>query len=65
MEDVVKALHLFPLCLDTLPAFENRFSSVEIDMINIVKAARLTGTFPKSLKSAVVKPRLKKQATQY
>ena len=62
LEDVVKHFNLIHLLFwhPTKQLFQNVFSRLEMDVLEIVSGSLLLGIFPKSLKNAVVKPLLKK-----
>ncbi len=62
LEEIV--LHLKPstCSLDSLPKsfFKSVLNCLEVDLLEVVNASLLSGTFPNSLKTAVVQPLLKK-----
>ena len=51
-------------CLDTLPTnlFKNVFNCLAIDILQIDNNSLQSGHFPKALKTAVIKPLLKKRS---
>ena len=51
-------------CLDSLPTnlFKNVFDCLAIDILQIVNNSLQSGNFPKALKTAVIKPLLKKRS---
>ncbi len=62
LEEIVQHLNRQP-ALDTLPTtfFKSVLNCLEADLLEVVNASLLSGTFPNSLKTAVVKPLLKKR----
>ncbi len=62
LEEIVQHLKSSTCYLDTLPTsfFKSVFNCLEADLLEVVNTSLLYGTFPKSLKTAVVKPLLKK-----
>jgi hypothetical protein len=62
LEKTVQNLSPSTCVLDTLPTnfFKTVFHLIAADVLQIVNVSLLSGTFPKSLKTAVVKPLLKK-----
>ncbi|XP_062379523.1 uncharacterized protein LOC134068036 [Sardina pilchardus] len=62
LEKTVQILSSSTCVLDTLPTnfFKTVFHLIASDVLHIVNTSLLSGTFPKSLKTAVVKPLLKK-----
>ena len=64
LEETVRGLKSSSCCLDILPTsfFKNVYNSHSSDLLLIVNSSLLTGTFPESLKTAVVKPLLKKRS---
>lgn len=61
---LTETVHLRPTtcCLDTLPAtfLKNVFTSLAPDILQIVNSSLQSGVFPSALKTAVVRPLLKK-----
>ena len=51
-------------CLDTLPTsfFKSVYNCLSADLLEIVNSSLLSGIFPESLKTAVIKPLLKKRS---
>ena len=51
-------------CLDTIPTnlFKNVFDCLAVDILQIVNNSLQSGNFPKALKTAVIKPLLKKRS---
>ncbi len=62
MEETVQHLKTSTCALDALPTsfFKSVFHSLEADLLEVVNASLRSGSFPNSLKTAVVKPLLKK-----
>ncbi len=62
LEEIVQHLKSSTCYLDTLLTsfFKSVLNSLEADLLEVVNASLLSGTFPNSLKTAVVKPLLKK-----
>uniref|UniRef100_A0A673IYN1 Reverse transcriptase domain-containing protein n=1 Tax=Sinocyclocheilus rhinocerous TaxID=307959 RepID=A0A673IYN1_9TELE len=62
LEEIVQHLKSSTCYLDTLPTyfFKRVLNCLEADLLEVVNASLLSGTFPDSLKTAVVKPLLKK-----
>ena len=62
LEETVQHLKTSTCALDTLPTsfFKSVLNSLEADLLEVVNASLLSGSFPNSLKTAVVKPLLKK-----
>ena len=62
LEETVQSLKSSTCCLDTLPTsfLKNVHKCLAPDLLQIVNTSLLTGIFPRSLKTAVVKPLLKK-----
>ncbi|KAI2657348.1 RNA-directed DNA polymerase from mobile element jockey [Labeo rohita] len=62
LEEIVQHLKSSTCNLDTLPTsfFKSVFNCLEADLLEVVNTSLLSGTFPNSLKTAVVKPLLKK-----
>ncbi len=62
LEEIVQHLKSSTCYLDTLPTsfFKSVLNCLEADLLEVVNASHLSGTFPNSLKTAVVKPLLKK-----
>ncbi len=63
LEEIVQHLKSSTCYLDTLPTsfFKSVLNSLEVDLLEVVNTSLLSGTFPNSLKTAVVKPLLKKR----
>uniref|UniRef100_A0A672KIL5 Reverse transcriptase domain-containing protein n=1 Tax=Sinocyclocheilus grahami TaxID=75366 RepID=A0A672KIL5_SINGR len=63
LEEIVQHLKSSTCYLDTLPTyfFKRVLNCLEADLLEVVNASLLSGTFPNSLKTAVVKPLLKKR----
>ncbi len=63
MEEIVQHLKSSTCYLDTLPTsfFKSVLNCLEADLLEVVNTSLLSGTFPNSLKTAVVKPLLKKR----
>ncbi len=61
LEEIVQNLKSSTCYLDTLPTSFSKsvFNCLEADLLEVVNASLLSGTFPNSLKTAVVKPLLK------
>uniref|UniRef100_A0A3B1K2F9 Reverse transcriptase domain-containing protein n=1 Tax=Astyanax mexicanus TaxID=7994 RepID=A0A3B1K2F9_ASTMX len=61
--DTVSHLKSSTCSLDTLPTkfLKNVFNSISADILQIVNTSLMSGDFPNSLKTAVVKPLLKKK----
>ena len=64
LEEIVKNLNSSTCCLDTLPTnfFKTVYSALETDLLEIINTSLLSGIFPRSLKTAIVKPLLKKRS---
>ncbi|XP_073804016.1 uncharacterized protein isoform X1 [Danio rerio] len=62
LEEIVQVMKTSTCSLDTLPTsfFKTVFTCLEMDLLKVVNASLLSGIFPTSLKTAVVKPLLKK-----
>ncbi len=62
LEEIVQHLKSSTCYLDTLPTsfFKSVLNCLEADLLEVVNTSLLSGTFPNSLKTAVVKPLLKK-----
>ncbi|KAL0148410.1 hypothetical protein M9458_056310 [Cirrhinus mrigala] len=62
LKEIVQHLKSSTCNLDTLPTsfFKSVFNCLEADLLEVVNTSLLSGTFPNSLKTAVVKPLLKK-----
>ncbi len=62
LEETVQHLKSSTCYLDTLPTsfFKGVLNCLEADLLEVVNTSLLSGTFPNSLKTAVVKPLLKK-----
>ncbi len=62
LEEIVQHLKSSTWPLDILPTsfFKSVLNCLEADFLEVVNASLLSGTFPNSLKTAVVKPLLKK-----
>ncbi len=62
-EEIVQHLKSSTCYLDTLPTsfFKSVLNCLEADLLEVVNTSLLSGTFPNSLKTAVVKPLLKKR----
>ncbi len=62
LEEIVQHLKSSTCYLDTLPTsfFKSVLNCLEADLLEVVNTSLLSGTFPNSLKTAVVKPVLKK-----
>ncbi len=62
LEEKVQHIKSSTCYLDTLPTsfFKSVVNCLEADLLVVVNTSLLSGTFPKSLKTAVVKPLLKK-----
>uniref|UniRef100_A0A8C2F867 Reverse transcriptase domain-containing protein n=1 Tax=Cyprinus carpio TaxID=7962 RepID=A0A8C2F867_CYPCA len=62
LEEIVQHLKSSTCYLDTLPTcfFKSVLNCLEADLLEVVNASLLSGTFPNSMKTAVVKPLLKK-----
>ncbi len=62
LEEIVQHLKSSTCYLDTLPKFffKSVLNCLEADILEVVNTSLLSGTFPYSLKTAVVKPLLKK-----
>ncbi len=62
MEEIVLHLKLSTCSLDTLPTHFSKsvLNCLEADLLEEANASLLSGTFPNFLKTAVVKPLLKK-----
>ncbi len=63
LEEIVLHLKSSTCSLDTLLTsfFKSLINCLEADLLEVVNASLLSGTFPNSLKTAVVKPLLKKR----
>ncbi len=63
LEEIVQHLKSSTCYLDTLPTsfFKSVLNHLEADLLEVVNTSLLSGTFPNSLKTAVVKPLLKKR----
>ncbi len=63
LEEIVQHLKSSTCYLDTLPTsfFKSVLNCLEADPLEVVNTSLLSGTFPNSLKTAVVKPLLKKR----
>ncbi len=63
LEEIVQHLKSSTCYLNTLPTsfFKSVLNSLEVDLLEVVNTSLLSGTFPNSLKTAVVKPLLKKR----
>ncbi len=63
LEEIVQHLKSSTCYLDTLPTsfFKSVLNCLEADILEVVNTSLLSGTFPNSLKTAVVKPLLKKR----
>ncbi len=63
LEEIVQHLKSSTCFLDTLPTsfFKSVLNCLEADLLEVVNTSLLSGTFPNSLKTAVVKPLLKKR----
>ncbi len=63
LEEIVQHLKSSTCYLDTLPTsfFKSVLNCLEVDLLEVVNTSLLSGTFPNSLKTAVVKPLLKKR----
>ncbi|KAL0148215.1 hypothetical protein M9458_056447 [Cirrhinus mrigala] len=62
LKEIVQHLKSSTCNLDTLPTsfFKSVFNCLEADLLEVVNTSLLSGTFPNSLETAVVKPLLKK-----
>uniref|UniRef100_A0A3P9BKS9 Reverse transcriptase domain-containing protein n=3 Tax=Maylandia zebra TaxID=106582 RepID=A0A3P9BKS9_9CICH len=62
LEDILGQLNSSSCCLDVLPTsfFKKVSKTLESDLLQIVNFSLLSGVFPESLKTAVIKPILKK-----
>ncbi len=62
LDEIVQHLKSSTCYLDSLPTyfFKSVLNCLEADLLEVVNASLLSGTFPNSLKTAVVKPLLKK-----
>ncbi len=62
LEEIVQHLKSSTCYLDTLPTsfLKSVLNCLEADLLEVVNTSLLSGTFPNSLKTAVVKPLLKK-----
>ncbi len=62
LEEIILHLKSSTCSLDTLLTsfFKSVLNCLEADLLEVVNASLLSGTFPNSLKTAVVKPHLKK-----
>ncbi len=63
LEEIVLHLKSSTCYLDTLPTsfFKSVLNCLEADLLEVVNTSLLSGTFPNFLKTAVVKPLLKKR----
>ena len=63
LEETIRGLKSSSCCLDTLPTdfFKSVYNCLSSNLLQIVNCSLLTGTFPESLKTAVIKPLLKKR----
>ncbi len=63
LKEIVQHLKSSTCYLDTLPTsfFKSVLNCLEADLLEVVNTSLLSGTFPNSLKTAVVKPLLKKR----
>ncbi len=63
LEEIVQHLKSSTCYLDTLPTsfFKSVLNCLEADLLEVVNTSLLSGTFPNSLKTAVVKHLLKKR----
>ena len=63
LEETVQHLKTSTCCLDTIPSdfFKTIISSVQTDLQQIINCSLQSGTFPKPLKVAAIKPLLKKR----
>ncbi len=63
LEEIVQHLKSSTCYLDTLPTsfFKSVLNCLEADLLEVVNTSLISGTFPNSLKTAVVKPLLKKR----
>ncbi len=63
LEEIVQHLKLSTCSLDTLPTsfFFKVFNCLEADLLQVVNASLISGTFPNSLNTAFVKSLLKKR----
>ena len=61
--EIVTQLKPSTCCLDTIPTnlFKNVFDCLAVDILQIVNNSLQSGNFPKALKTAVIKPLLKKR----
>ncbi len=64
LEEIVQHLKSSTCYLDTLPTsfFKSVLNCLEADLLEVVNTSLLSGTLPNSLKTAVVKPLLKKRS---
>ena len=62
LEDITQHLNSSSCCLDILPTgfFKSVFNCMASDILQIVNMSLLSGVFPQALKTAVIKPHLKK-----
>ena len=62
LTDIVRNLRSTTCCLDTLPTsfFKDVFNCIASDILQIVNCSLQSGLFPMALKTAVIKPLLKK-----
>ncbi len=62
LEEIIQHLKSSTCYIDTLPTsfFKSVLNCLEADLLEVVNTLLLSGTFPNSLKTAVVKPLLKK-----
>ena len=62
LEDIIQHLKTSSCCLDILPTgvFKNVLNCLASDLLQIVNTSLLSGIFPQALKTAVIKPLLKK-----
>ncbi len=63
LEEIVQHLKSSTCYLDTLPTsfFKSVLNCLEADLLEVVNTSLLSGTFPNTLKTAVIKPLLKKR----
>ncbi len=63
LEEIVMHIKSTACSLDTLPTyfFKSVLNCLEADLLEVVNASLLSGTFRNALKTAVVKPLLKKR----
>ncbi len=67
LDEMVQHLKSSTCYLDTLPTyfFKSVLNCLEADLIEVVNTSLLSGTFPNSLKTTVVKPLLKKRYLEH